>query len=78
MSGIYRRVLASVLDQIAEENATLRADLAKAQAENERLRAALADSIECVEEWGAYAPDYFGKKHNLAGDLARLRSALEG
>ena len=44
------------------------------RAEIERLRAALADAIECVESWSAYAPPYFGAKHNLAGDLARLRA----
>lgn len=47
----------------------LRADLAAA-------RAALDDAIECVESWAAYADAYFQQKHDLAGDLARLRAAL--
>ena len=45
-------------------------------AEIERLRAALADAIESVESWSAYAPPYFSAKHNLAEDLERLRAYL--
>lgn len=40
------------------------------------LEAALADAIECVESWGAYADAYFQQKHDLAGDLSRLRVTL--
>lgn len=40
------------------------------------LESALADAIECVEAWSAYASDYFKDKHDLAGDLARLRAAI--
>ena len=46
------------------------------RAENERLKAALTDAIVEVESWGAYAPDYFQTKHNLAGTLDRLRAAM--
>ena len=44
----------------------------------DRLTAGLRDAIECVESWAAYADDYFATKWDLAGDLARLRAALEG
>ena len=44
--------------------------------EIDRLRAALADAIEEVESWGAYASEYFQDKHDLAGVLTRLREAL--
>lgn len=47
-------------------------------AENERLREAMADAIECLGDWGAYAPDYFKEKWDLDGDLAHLRGALSG
>ena len=52
------------------------AELARLRAENERLKAALTDAIVEVESWGAYAPDYFQTKHNLAGTLDRLRAAM--
>lgn len=42
----------------------------------ERLEAALLDAVECVEHWSAYASDYFKDKHDLEGDLTRLRAAL--
>lgn len=42
----------------------------------ERLRLALADAIESVEEWAGYASDYFREKHDLAGTLKGLRAAL--
>lgn len=44
----------------------------------DRLEAALRDAIECVEGWGAYAPEYFKNRWDLAGDMKRLRGALEG
>ena len=47
-----------------------------AEARTERLEKALRDAIECVEAWSAYADEYYKKKHDLAGDLARLRAAL--
>ena len=48
------------------------------QAEIERLRALLSEAIEEVENWGAYASPYFQQKHDLAGELKRLRSAMQG
>jgi hypothetical protein len=53
---------------------TLRAD--GLQAENARLREALRLAIESVEFWAAYASPYFQDKHDLAGDLQKLRAAL--
>jgi delta 1-pyrroline-5-carboxylate dehydrogenase len=47
-----------------------------AYARIERLEAALADAIECVESWAAYAHPYFRDKHKLDGDLERLRAAV--
>ena len=44
----------------------------------DKLEAALRDAIECIEDWGAYADDYFKEKWDLKGDIARARRALEG
>ncbi len=46
------------------------------KAENARLREALRLAIENVEFWAAYATSYFQDKHDLAGDLQKLRVAL--
>ena len=51
--------------------------IAARDAEIARLREALEDAIESIEGWGAYASEYFKDKHDLAGDLARARAALE-
>lgn len=32
-----------------------------------------ADAVETVQHWGAYAGEYFQQKHNLAGDIERLK-----
>lgn len=40
------------------------------------LLAALASAREMVGEWGDYASDYFKKKHNLAGDLSEIDTAI--
>lgn len=54
------------------------ADTIEQQAERVRvLREALADAIECVQDWGLYASPYFIEKHDLNGDVKRLRGALE-
>jgi lipopolysaccharide biosynthesis protein len=42
----------------------------------DELRKALEDAIECVESWSGYASEYFQDKHDLKGDLSRLRAAL--
>jgi hypothetical protein len=53
-------------------------DMDMLRAEIERLRDGLEGAIECVESWAAYAPDYFKTKHDLAGELQRLRKLLDG
>ena len=45
----------------------------------ERLRAALIDAADSVEDWGAYAAEYFQEKWDLKGDIAAIRAAaVEG
>lgn len=43
--------------------------------ENKRLRGLLAEAADCVADWGAYASDYFQRKHDLAADIKRFRKA---
>lgn len=40
------------------------------------LETVLAEAITLIQDWGAYADDYFQHKHDLAGDVARLRVVL--
>ena len=44
--------------------------------EIERLSAQLAEAIEDIESWGAYADDYFKQKWDLAGCVERHKKAL--
>ena len=37
---------------------------------------ALRDAIDEVENWGAYASEYFQEKHDLSGTVAKLRAIL--
>ena len=41
------------------------------------LREALSDAADSIESWGTYAMEYFQTKHDLQGDVARARAALE-
>jgi len=69
MTDTHRRVAKEVLDRVADENEGLR----------ERVRvleAALAEAIEDIEEWGAYAYNYFKNKHGLAECVAKHRATL--
>lgn len=45
-------------------------------AERDALRAALRFAMDAVEHWASYASPYFQEKHDLAGDLQKLRAAL--
>ena len=64
--------------------AELRCGIALQLREIERLRErvtvledALREAADDIEEWGSYASDYFIKKWDLAGDVAKARAALE-
>jgi hypothetical protein len=39
------------------------------------LEELLREATDDLEDWASYAPEYFKKKHNLAGDLAKYRAA---
>ncbi len=56
----------SELSLMHEELTRLRAQLAERDA-------MLADAADCIESWGAYAGEYFQKKHDLAGDIRKFR-----
>lgn len=45
-------------------------------AENARLREALREARDAIEDWAGYASDYFREKHDLAGDLAKVDALL--
>lgn len=46
---------------------------AAAADEIERLREALAEAADSIEEWGAYASPYFQDKWDLQGDIDKFR-----
>jgi len=47
--------------------------LDEARAEILRLRHMMSEAADCIADWGAYADDFFQKKHDLAGDVQRFR-----
>ena len=53
---------------LAEENDALRAELTNAKKE-------LEEAADDIEAWGAYAGDYFKDKHDLEGDVRRVKDA---
>jgi soluble lytic murein transglycosylase-like protein len=42
-----------------------------------RLADALHDAADDVEGWGNYATNYFQKKHDLSGNVARIRAQAD-
>ena len=46
--------------------------------EREALCTGLADAIESVKSWGAYASPYFRDKWDLDADIKRLQTLLKG
>ena len=81
MSDIVDRLRA--VDHLSVEDCYLQshlfeqaaAEITRLRAQVERMREALTDAIDTVDFWAAYASDYFKDKHDLEGDLARLRAA---
>lgn len=51
----------------------IESDLTK---QRDELLVALKDARELVDDWGAYASNYMQEKHDLAGDIERLDSAI--
>lgn len=49
-----------------------------AEEEVARLRSALLEAAEDVQDWGAYASDYFQEKWDLDGDVAKYRALGNG
>lgn len=52
------------------------AEVERLRARVAELEAALAEAVEDIAAWGAYADSYFKEKWNLAGDLERYRKVL--
>ena len=42
----------------------------------DQMREALEQAHDMVDHWGLYASEYFQKKHDLAGDLSKIKAAL--
>ena len=55
------------IERVAKERDELRAEV-------ERLRAALLEAAETVQEWGEYAPAYAQKKWGLTKEVERIRA----
>lgn len=47
----------------------------KLQEQLAAAQATIAEAADEIESWGSYASEYFQKKHDLAGTVARFRSA---
>ena len=45
-------------------------------AEIERLRSVIAEAVEDIQSWAAYADQYFQQKHDLAGCIAKYKKSL--
>lgn len=50
--------------------------LEHANARIAELEGALREAIESVEDWAGYASEYFREKHDLEGEVKKLRAAL--
>ena len=44
--------------------------------EIERLRSVIAEAVEDIQSWAAYADQYFQQKHDLAGCIAKYKKSL--
>lgn len=66
------------LHDVAKLCATVEQERDQLKTENEALRKALLEASEEVATWGEYASEYFQKKHDLAGCVAKIHAAAMG
>lgn len=51
-------------------------DLLRLHSVNAQLLEALEEAADDIESWGAYATEYFQKRHNLQGAINKARAAI--
>jgi hypothetical protein len=51
-------------------------ELRRLQSVNAQLLEALEEAADDIESWGAYATEYFQKRHNLQGAVNKARAAI--
>jgi len=77
MSDIVKRLREGVFGSDTTKTDAFLHSLTHAAADEiEKLREALRVAMDAVEYWASYASPYFQEKHDLAGDLQKLRAAL--
>lgn len=59
-------------NELVSERDALTQKVCEAITQREQLR---ADAVETVQSWGAYVSEYFQEKHDLKGDIERLRGS---
>lgn len=64
-------------EQRGKEIAALESRVRELEAERDKLKALAEEAIESIEDWAGYADAYFQNKHDLQGELVRLRTALK-
>lgn len=69
------RLADEVMDPLAALD-RIEAEVVAIRARVEELDSALCEAIKDIDSWGAYAPEYFQKKHDLEGTLKRLRAIV--
>lgn len=61
----------------SDEYKATQSTIADLQATVDRLRGALTEAIESVEDWSGYASPYFRDKYDVEGQISSLRSVLK-
>ena len=72
----YTRHVMAMTAEALHDKSSIAAELAHRDRRIAELEAALSEAITLIQDWGAYADEYFQHKHDLAGDVARLRTLL--
>ena len=63
--------------KLASDLLVAESTIADLQATVDRLRGALTEAIESVEDWSGYASPYFRDKYDVEGQISSLRSVLK-
>lgn len=77
--GQYRTALLLAIDAESAQPVEGPSDATTSNSRSvaEKLLSSLQEARDSIADWGAYVDDYFQRKHNLVGELARINQEIE-
>lgn len=73
----YPQCEPDVIEFLATLLAERDAEVERLQSELAQARALLSEAADDIADWGCYASDYYQKRHDLNGNIAKYKNAAQ-